>query len=53
MWRSYVITRDGKIVPCCFDKDAKYAAGNMKKQCCIEIWRDHTLGDFRRNILQD
>ncbi|MEK6614723.1 MAG: radical SAM protein, partial [Bacteroidota bacterium] len=29
MWHSCVITWDGKIVPCCFDKDAKRQLGNL------------------------
>ena len=31
MWHSCVITWDGKIVPCCFDKDAKHQLGNLKE----------------------
>jgi len=53
MWSSCVITWDGNVVPCCFDKDAKYATGNMNKQNFNEIWRGHFFQDFRRNILQD
>jgi major membrane immunogen (membrane-anchored lipoprotein) len=30
MWHSCVITWDGKIVPCCFDKDASYVMGDLK-----------------------
>ncbi|MCD4745131.1 MAG: radical SAM protein, partial [Bacteroidales bacterium] len=30
MWSSCVITWDGLIVPCCFDKDAKYKLGDLK-----------------------
>jgi radical SAM protein with 4Fe4S-binding SPASM domain len=53
MWSSCVITWDGNVVPCCFDKDAKYAAGNMNKQNFNQIWRGHFFQDFRRNILHD
>ncbi|MBL0053958.1 MAG: SPASM domain-containing protein [Bacteroidetes bacterium] len=27
LWHSCVITWNGNVVPCCFDKDAKYAMG--------------------------
>jgi len=53
MWSSCVITWDGNVVPCCFDKDAKYVAGNMNKQNFNEIWRGHFLQEFRKNISQD
>jgi len=29
MWHGCVITWDGKVVPCCFDKDASYEMGNV------------------------
>ena len=32
MWHSCVITWDGLVVPCCFDKDAMHQLGNLKMQ---------------------
>jgi hypothetical protein len=32
MWSSCVVTWDGAVVPCCFDKDAKHQLGDLKKQ---------------------
>ena len=32
MWHSSVITWDGKVVPCCFDKDATHVMGDTTKQ---------------------
>lgn len=29
MWRACVITWDGAVVPCCFDKDASHKVGNI------------------------
>ncbi len=50
MWSSSVMTWDGKMVPCCFDKDAKYIYGNLNENRFSEIWnnKNHTL--FRKNI---
>ena len=31
LWHSCVITWDGIIVPCCFDKDAQHRLGDLKK----------------------
>ncbi|HRB92899.1 MAG TPA: SPASM domain-containing protein, partial [Chitinophagales bacterium] len=30
LWHSCVITWDGKVVPCCFDKDAQHQLGDLK-----------------------
>jgi radical SAM protein with 4Fe4S-binding SPASM domain len=51
MWSSSVITWDGKMVPCCFDKDANYVYGDLKESQFSEIWngKNHIL--FRKKIL--
>ncbi len=38
MWHSCVITWDGKVVPCCFDKDAHFVLGDLSKNSFEEIW---------------
>jgi hypothetical protein len=30
LWRTCVVTTDGNIVPCCFDKEAKYIMGSKE-----------------------
>jgi len=52
MWSSCVITWDGKVVPCCFDKDATHVMGDLTKQDFTEIWRNPQYHDFRQNILR-
>ncbi len=52
MWQSCVITWDGKIVPCCFDKDAHYVMGDLQKQSFKEIWRSEKYNSFRASILR-
>ncbi len=52
MWQSCVITWDGKIVPCCFDKDAKYQLGNLNQNSFKDIWFSKPYGLFRQNILK-
>src|SRR5882757_3890751 len=39
MWHSCVITWDGKVVPCCFDKDAHYVMGDLNETSFKEIWK--------------
>lgn len=38
MWHSAVITWDGKLVPCCFDKDAQHILGDLRTSSMSEIW---------------
>lgn len=52
MWHSCVITWDGRIVPCCFDKDAKYCLGNLKENTFREIWLNATYSEFRSLLLK-
>jgi radical SAM protein with 4Fe4S-binding SPASM domain len=52
MWSSCVITWDGKVVPCCFDKDAHHVMGDINAQPFEEIWRNETYQKFRQSILR-
>lgn len=52
MWSGCVITWDGKVVPCCFDKDAQHQLGDLRKERFIEIWNSAAYNNFRSKILQ-
>lgn len=52
MWQGCVITWDGKIVPCCFDKDAKFKLGNLKETTFKDVWFSEEYNYFRRSILK-
>ena len=52
MWHSCVITWDGQVVPCCFDKDAKYKLGNLSNQSFDEIWYSEDYMNFRNSLLK-
>ncbi len=51
MWHSCVITWDGKVVPCCFDKDAAHPLGDLRQNSFSEIWQNEAYQDFRANLL--
>lgn len=53
MWSSCVMTWDGKIVPCCFDKDAKHQIGDIKKLDFPSIWKGAEYTRFRKAVLKD
>jgi len=52
LWHAPVITWDGLVVPCCFDKDAKHRMGDLKNKPFKEIWKQKEYIDFRRKILK-
>ncbi len=52
MWHSCVITWDGLVVPCCFDKDAHYRLGDMKKQTFSDLWNSSEYQNFRNLLLK-
>lgn len=50
MWRGCVVTWDGLVVPCCFDKDADHRMGDLKNESFKDIWRGEKYDDFRRKL---
>lgn len=51
LWHACVITWDGLVVPCCFDKDAVHRLGNLKQTPFAEIWQGQTYQRFRQKLL--
>lgn len=52
MWHSCVVTWDGKVVPCCFDKDAHYQLGDVNNQKFEDLWKGKEYQNFRAAILR-
>ncbi len=52
LWHATVISWDGMVVPCCFDKDAEYRLGDLKNASFKEIWNNENYHKFRSSILK-
>jgi radical SAM protein with 4Fe4S-binding SPASM domain len=52
MWSSCVISWDGVLVPCCFDKDADHRMGNLQEQSFREVWKNESYMEFRKKIVE-
>lgn len=52
MWHSCVVTWDGRVAPCCFDKDASHQLGQVGKSGFRSIWRGKSYNSFRRLVLK-
>jgi len=53
IWSSLVVTWDGKVVPCCYDKNADHLAGNLLDEPLSEIWKSQHHKAFRRQVLKN
>ncbi|MCG6915007.1 SPASM domain-containing protein [bacterium BMS3Abin03] len=53
LWRTSVITWDGKVVPCCFDKDAQFELGIMNGKSLEDIWTSDEYQNFRTKVLKN
>jgi len=51
LWHATVITWDGMVVPCCFDKDALHKLGDLKGKSFREIWKNDNYVQFRKKVL--
>lgn len=51
MWHSCVITWDGLVVPCCFDKDAEYRMGDIKTDSFRSLWQGTRYIAFRQALI--
>ncbi len=52
LWHSCVITWDGLVVPCCFDKDATHRLGDLKQNTFREVWHNGAYASFRKALLK-
>jgi radical SAM protein with 4Fe4S-binding SPASM domain len=52
LWHSCVITWDGKVVPCCFDKDADHRLGDLQSQDFKTLWKGDLYYKFRASVVK-
>ncbi len=53
MWTSAVITADGDVVPCCYDKNAAHAMGNLHTSTFRDIWKGLEYRTFREKVMRN
>src|SRR5689334_4330868 len=52
LWHATVISWDGLVVPCCFDKDAVHKLGDLKGKPFKEVWQNREYKQFRKEVLE-
>ncbi len=50
IWTGCVITFNGDVVPCCFDKNADFNMGNIKETDFTDLWKSDKYQKFRKQI---
>lgn len=53
IWSSIVVTWDGNVVPCCYDKDAAHKSGNLLEEPISLLWNNQKNNLFRQQVLMD
>jgi len=53
IWSQFVITSDGDVVPCCYDKIPQHVAGNINEGSITEIWKSKKLNALRKNLINN
>lgn len=52
LWHDPVITWDGAVVPCCFDKNAAHKLGSLHEQSFASLWKAGVYNQFRHDVLK-
>ncbi len=53
LWFNPVVTWDGKVLPCCFDKDADHVMGDLNEDSFRDIWTGPKYRIFRKSVLSE
>ena len=53
MWQGAVVTWDGNIAPCCYDKDVNHKMGNLLESSFKNIKKNRKYHSFRNQIFSD
>ncbi len=52
-WHAITLTWDGRLAPCCYDKDAEHSFGNLQHQTLHSLWFSPRSIAFKQQVLND
>lgn len=50
VWSQCVVTHNGDVLPCCYDKNGDFLLGNLSQQSLSKIWKSELFNRFRKKI---
>ena len=53
LWSGCIITTNGEVLPCCYDKDHRHAYGNIMQQSLKELYHSNKANALRRHVLRN
>ncbi|MDR1584794.1 MAG: radical SAM protein [Prevotellaceae bacterium] len=53
LWTGAVVNTNGDVLPCCFDKDGRFAFGNIRNDSFSGCWHSEKALRFREKILEN
>ncbi len=53
IWSTAVISWEGILIPCCFDKNLEFNLGNINKNSMLKLWKHNIFNNFRKTILHN
>jgi len=51
LWTTAVITWDGQMASCCYDKNAEFGPGNVFSSPILTLWKSKEMNAFRKRVL--
>lgn len=52
LWHTILVSSDGTVPVCCYDKSIHHPMGNVLEKKLSEIWKDKPYMQFRKNYLK-
>ena len=52
LWTGCVVTVEGNILPCCYDKEQRYAFGNILRESLKTLWQSNQHRGFLQHIVE-
>ena len=53
IWSTAVVNWEGKLIPCCFDKNLQFTFGDTNFNDLKKLWTSSKFNSFRKEILQN
>jgi radical SAM protein with 4Fe4S-binding SPASM domain len=53
LWTNAVITWNGTLIPCCYDKNADFNFGTISSKSFVTLWKNKKFMKYRKSVLDN